>query len=128
MQFNILDTTNVKSGVRTSRPFIRITRKSGTITFNKSASKHFSLTAGMQVRFLQSQSDPQDWFIQFVKKDGFVIREAHDKGVFMFNSSAMVAEIMQSVECFDKGMTLGIGETVTYGKIEATALITLKNK
>jgi hypothetical protein len=40
----------------------------------------------------------------------------------------MVAEIMQSVECFDKSMNLGIGETVTYGKIEATALITIKNK
>jgi len=128
MKFKIYDTTNVKSGVRSSKPMIRIARKSGTVNFNKGAAAHFSLVEGMRVRFLQSEQEPGDWFIQFGHKDGFALRQSSDKSNFIFNSSAMVAEIMKSVECFDKGMNLGIGETVTYGKIEATALITLKNK
>lgn len=126
MKFRIYDTTNVKSGVRSSKPMIRIARKSGTVNFNKGAAVHFSLVEGMTVRFLQSEQEPGDWFIQFNHKDGFSIRQSSDKLSYVFNSTALVAEVMKSVECFDKGLNFGIGETVTYGKIEATALITIK--
>lgn len=124
--------TNTRGGGRNSTPSLSINTKAGTIRMNMAAAKQMDLKDGSQVLFYQDETDPENWYLGEVEKDGFVLRErkAPNKGL-MFNAAGLAREIAESVafietsgKCLVAGQATETSEGVLWGVLTST----LKNK
>jgi hypothetical protein len=76
MKLKVFNTTNITSiSNRDKKPFIQVNNKVGIFNINNSAADLLDLKDGDMVQLLQDEENPEDWFIEKVKEDGFVVRD-----------------------------------------------------
>lgn len=115
MKLKVFNTTNVKVlNKKEPVPFLQVNNKVGLFNLNKTLSELLELKHNDQVQFMQDEEEPERWFIEKVKADGFVVREKENmgKGV-LFNSMGLARLIFQSVKCEYKSGRILLGEKVT---------------
>lgn len=93
--------------------FISVYFKSGVFSINKPAAAHLGLKENNQVQLLQNEDEPQNWYLEKVTSNGFVLRSSKDSGALLFNSCPMAAELRAAVNCKNKSGRILIGERVT---------------
>lgn len=55
--------------------------KTGTFRFNSAAVQKLNLKPDTRIAIHQDEENPQDWYIEFNVKDGFLLREYKDEGL-----------------------------------------------
>ena len=80
------------------------------------------------MQLLQDEDDPENWYLQVVKSDGFVLREKQSGNYknLVFASTALVRLVFESVAYEGKSGRVLIGEPIKHGKATLHTLITLK--
>jgi hypothetical protein len=130
MKLKTFNTTNVTSN-RSFSPSIGVNSKTGLFNINPSACEKIGLKEGTCVQFHQDEDDPENWYLEIVKDNGFTLRKNENitKGTFL-NCSYIARKIFDSVGYIEMSGRLKIGETVTIGKRDLVTLITagLRNK
>ena len=95
MEIETFNPCLMKSTVRgIDNPVVRI-YPSGLISFNKNASKVFSLKKGDRVLFHQDKSRPKDWYISF-GIHGFKLG-SFNQGDLRFNNKELQEKISASI-------------------------------
>lgn len=64
----------------TKEPTLSFCLKTGQILFNASSVAVFGLTEKNRIEFLQSETDPEDWFVSFASPEGFLLRRLNGGG------------------------------------------------
>lgn len=124
MKFKTFNTTNVINA-REQKPSIGINSKVGLFNFNKAACESIGLKDGDQVQFHQNEDDETEWFLEKVKKDGFILREKTNvTSGLLFNSTALARKIFDSVTYTGVGGKVIVGENVTVDKKIFHTLVT----
>lgn len=114
MKLKEFNAANIQSNKPASTtPFIQVNTKTGLFNINRAACEVVGVKNNDQLQFLQDEENPEEWFVEKVKKDGFVIREkeAIGKGN-LFNSTALARLIFKSVNCEYYSGRILIGEQV----------------
>lgn len=129
MKLRTFNATNIQKGTKNLKPFIYINAVSGVISMNRGACDMLGVREGDGVQMPQDEDDPENWFIEKSKKDGFILRGNGNKTAMMFNCSGLVRQICKSMGYTGRGARIHIGEEVTFGKLTMFTLITapLKN-
>lgn len=131
MKLKVYNTTSLPPQ-RITTPFIHLNVKTGVIRFNENICKQLELKAGTQVQLLQDQSDETIWYLELVKKDGFLLSDIKSRtspGIF-FCSCPLIRHVFDSVAFTERSGRLLIGEAVKMDKRTLHTLITgsLRNK
>jgi hypothetical protein len=133
MKLKSYDAVNLPNA-RTTAPKIGINCKSGAIRFNQIACDQIGLQPGQLVKFHNDEAEPMDWYLEIVKKDGFVIREksksALAEGGLIIQSTSLTRLIFDSVAFEGNSGSITVGkESVDFEKRKLWPLITaaLKN-
>lgn len=93
-----------EKGQHAGKPCIGISLKSGLLRINKQACELLQLKDGDQVLFHQDEEEPENWYIEKVKKDGFALRsKSNVTPGLLFNNTKLVTEIFSSVAFEGKG-------------------------
>lgn len=81
-------------------PFLRIHLKSGVFSFNKTAAEILELKAGDQVMLHQDEDEPENWYLEQVKEDGFPLRinQKEKYASLTFNSAPMAKHMFDVVD------------------------------
>jgi len=92
------DTTpNVRASAQI--PQVTLYLKNGVFAINKSAAEVIGVASGNQIMLHQDEENPEDWYIEKVKDNGFPLRcKNGDVAPLVFNNSALVREICNSVD------------------------------
>ena len=106
-------------------PAIGVTLRTGVFTLNRAAINKLDLKSGDMVQFHQDEDSPEDWYIEKVKGNGFVLREA-GKSSLCFNSKPLALSIFESVAYEKPTGRMPIGEEYIHGKSHLWAVITAK--
>ena len=107
-------------------PAIGVTLKTGVFTLNRAAINKLDLKHGDMVQFHQDEDNPEDWYIEKVKANGFVLREAGKSCNLVFNSKPLALSIFESVAYEKSGGRMPIGEEFIHGKSHLWAVVTAK--
>jgi len=112
-------------------PQISISTKTGSINFNAGATEKLNLKVGDQIQLLHDQEQPGDWYVEIVKKDGFVLRgKKNPNGTFnclITQSCKLAKKIFESVDCKKASGQIGIAEkAIQFEKRTMWPLITAK--
>lgn len=75
----------------TKEPTLSFCLKTGQVRFNASSVAMFGLTEKNRIEFLQSETDPEDWFISFEADAGFPIRLSNRRQCYIVNKSTAYA-------------------------------------
>jgi hypothetical protein len=122
--FNILNVPNQR---RQSAAMIGCNKKSGTFRFNEAAVLKMGLKNHNLIDFHQDEDDTEAWYLEVVKKDGFVLRfknSVSPKGL-VTQSSIMARTIFESVKCTKASGHIKIGaEAIKFEKRILWPLIT----
>lgn len=123
MKLKSYNTTNTSG--RTSKALISIS-KTGLFRFSKGAIDVLGIKAGDQVQFLQDEEDPENWYLEIVKKDGFPLRESYnaDLSGLLTNASGVRHHLFNSVAYLGAQGRVYIGEQIENQKRTFYALIT----
>lgn len=122
--FNPL-TTPVARGQHTKAPSIHVNIKTGLFTLNKTAAELIGVIDGNMVQIHQNEDDPQEWFIEKVKKDGFIVRANSKEGIvfsYLFNNATIARMIFQAMKTDKTSGRVIVGEEV---KVDGHKLFTL---
>jgi len=122
MKLKTFNSTNVQH-LRSGKPYLHCNSKTGLITINTQAAEIIGIKTDDMIQFHQSEDEPSEWYVEAVKKDGFLVRQKDDYG-FLTNSTRIVQMIFASVEYIGTGGRLYIGEQVKFGKQNLITLIT----
>ena len=128
MKLRVINRNNKPRIDRAEKPFLYIS-KTGLISLNKSLVDLLKLDIGDQIQFLQDEEDPQTWYLEVVNKDGFVLRDAHQKVKrLLTNSSVVVTTLFESFDELPRNVRLPIGEPITLQGRRFYTLITFAIK
>ena len=129
MKLRTFNATNIQKGIKNVKPFIHMNIVTGVISMNRGACELLGVREGDGVQMHQDEDDPETWFIEKAKKDGFILRGNGNKTAMMFNCTGLVRQICKAMEYSGPGARIHIGEEVTFGKQTMFTLITapLKN-
>jgi hypothetical protein len=123
MNLKTYNATNT-AGSRPHKAIMSIS-KNGLIRFSQGAVELMDIKAGDQVQFCQDENEPENWFIEVVKKGGFPLRDAYGTGGgLLTNASGIKRHLFQSVNYLGESGTLFIGEQVQIQKRTFYTLIT----
>jgi hypothetical protein len=88
---------SIKSGYsKDDLPRIRISGRSGLITFNHSAVQRLKLKAGEGLTFHNDEEQLTDWYLKIGKKeDAFILRQY--KETYGFSCTALAHEMLRSM-------------------------------
>ena len=106
-------------------PALGVTSRTGVFTLNRAAINKLDLKPGDMVQFHQDEDNPEDWYIEKVKSNGFVLREA-GKNNLCFNSKPLALSIFESVAYEKPTGRMPIGEEYIHGKSHLWAVVTAK--
>ena len=99
--------------------------KNGLIRFSQGAVELMAIKAGDQVQFCQDEDEPENWYVEVVKKGGFPLRDAYGNGGgLLTNASGIKRLLFESVNYLGGSGTLPIGEQVLHPKRTFYTLIT----
>jgi hypothetical protein len=126
MKLKTYNTTNIQTlSNQLRKPYLQVNTTTGLFNINKEAAELIGAGDGDQIQFHQDEDEPLDWYIEKVKKDGFVIRFKENVGKgFLFNSSKLARKIFDSVNCTEKSGRIFIGEEIIEGKQKLFTLVT----
>jgi hypothetical protein len=101
IEFNADNVSSDGTGVAA----VSISIKTGIFFFSKSAKSVLDLSPGDMIQFLQDANEKTDWYIEKVKKGGFVLRVNKSKN-FTFNNTVIARKIHDSLSDQDKSIRL----------------------
>lgn len=90
---------------------IRIDTKTGRFIFNKTAAELIGLKDKCQVVIHQDEQEPEDWYLEVVKTNGFIISNRERQGEYVFNNTVIARKVAESV-----GYTARNGRMLIAGK------------
>ncbi|RFM30056.1 hypothetical protein [Deminuibacter soli] len=130
-EFNAENTVPLRGGAAVISA-VSLNQKTGLFNFSLGAVEQLKLIDGEQIIIYQDEEHPEDWYLEIVHDNGFVLRkkETVSKGL-IFNNTAMARAICESVGFDDHaGRILIAGEPTPHGKRKLWALLTsgLRNK
>jgi len=121
--FNTINVASLSSKIQ--KPFIQVNAKTGLFNINNAACELMGLKDNDMIQFHQSEEEPSDWYLEQVKKDGFVIRNKENVGKGnLFNSTKICRMIFDSIAYEGKSGRIYIGEQITVNKQKLWTLIT----
>ncbi|MEJ7610646.1 MAG: hypothetical protein WKF88_05640 [Ferruginibacter sp.] len=130
-EYNSENTVSIRGGgVKT--PSLSINQKAGLFSLNKEACALIGLTNEDKVIILQDEEETENWYLEKVKGNGFILREKENvSSGLLFNNTALVRSIAASVNFTDNGGRMLIaGSPTDLGKRKLWGLLTtgLRNK
>jgi hypothetical protein len=100
MKLKEFDLHNSRKIPRAGRPFLRVTRRAGTLFFSASTAQTADLKEGDGVVLFQDEENPADWY--FKKNNSpksFILRKATNKAKgLVFNNSALAGILLDSAQ------------------------------
>lgn len=121
--------------VRSTKPFISFSTKSGLIIFNRKACEIIGISEDSLVQLLNDENEPENWYLrvsEHKKEAGFPLRKYGTQNTGLaFNCSSLVHSIADSVSFTGRSGRVFIGESVfVKGTGDVWTLITagLRNK
>ena len=113
---------------RSLKPVIGLNQKSGTLRFNSAFVEKLGLKPDSMVQYHQDEDEPSDWYIEIVKKDGFILREKSGQtgaGGLVMQSTALVRKIFDSISFIGLAGNISAGEQVQVAGKKLWPLITI---
>ena len=101
MQFIHHNKYNSAKRIISDKPHINFIVKTGVIYFNNAAEQILDLKKGTRIEFLQSESDPREWYLAKGTPEGFELKQRHAGGV-MISSRAIVQLLARSLNLIDR--------------------------
>jgi hypothetical protein len=99
MRFKVYNSSNISSG-RKGESYIRLNRKSGSISLSKEAWAAIGIKEGVEV--LQDEDHPTDWYIRASEaEDAIKTRLAKNNSTRMFNAVGIVRAVEESLNHLD---------------------------
>ena len=83
-----------------------------------------NVSVGDMVQLVQDEDDLKAWYIEVVKKDGFIVKKYSHSSAFTFNSARIVREIFTACGTYEQYHRCPIGEPVYLGSRELWSIIT----
>jgi hypothetical protein len=113
---------------RNLKPAIGLNHKSGTLRFNSAFVEKLGIKPDCLVQYHQDEEEPSDWYIEIVKKDGFVLREKSGQtgaGGLVMQSTALVRRIFDSIAYTGLAGNISAGDPVQHSGKKLWPLITV---
>ena len=128
MNLKAFNTENVKDHKPRGKAFISF-HKNGMCRLSDEAAAIMQVQPGSQLQFNQDQDNPENWFMEVVKKDGFTVREASSSSSgLLFNAASIKRMIFESLNYQGENARIYLGEEVQYQKRILYTLVTAKLK
>lgn len=110
MKLKAFNTTNIATS-KVTAPYIQVNTVTGLFNINKSAADKIGLKDNDLIQFLQDEEQPDEWYIEKVKENGFQVRYKENVGGgLLFNSTILSRLIFKSVNCEMKSGRIYLGE------------------
>lgn len=92
--FNNENLPNNRAGV----PSIGVNQKTGLFNINSLAAEAMQLKEGQQVTFHQDEESPENWYLEVVSKNGFVLRKKENiTAGLLFNNASLARTIGEAM-------------------------------
>lgn len=101
MKLREFNTENTFS-TRTRKPTVSINARSGLFIINRPACALIGLDDSKQLVFHQDEEEPESWFIEVVKENGFSMRLKDKSKALFLNNKEITRSIFASVQLPDK--------------------------
>ncbi len=112
-EFNSENTMVARSG----SPCIGVNQKTGVFNMNKLATELMGLKNGDGITIHQDEDQPENWYIEKAKTNGFITREKKDaSGGLMFNNTTLARAIAEGGGCSGSFRLLIAGQPTKHEK------------
>ena len=98
---------------------VSFNQKAGVVRINEAAANKIGLASEDQIMIHQDEENPQDWYIEKVKENGFTLRAKDNdlKNGLLFNNTHVIKSIATSASFTDQsGKILLAGEATELDK------------
>jgi hypothetical protein len=93
-EFNASNTQVIRNG----NPSMSINHKTGVFSINQQASSLIGLKAGDQIQFLQDENEPENWYMEKVKSEGFALRaNSNITPGLLFNNTSIGRKVIDGL-------------------------------